>query len=337
MNFDELKRQYPGYQGWGETEAFADFRATGGSGKRPSQPSASNFQMPDIEGILRRQEEARLGREAEARGAETEFMERFKTEFPAALTGLETELGLPGLRQTAQTAGQTLRGVQDVVRSVPTTQQTIAKQVGISAPRLQQRISAESAKLSPTLEAATRGFTEATSATQFGEAEFCRRAERALAPLTTKLGLLKDRFSREATGFGQAAERELSSILSKISTGIQISIAEMNKAMQLAQLEQNKYEFESKVSTVDLGNRIALLDRSGKEIGSMPKGTAPTSGTKNPPLPIPPPGQKTSTTGAKSGISNLWSLSNISNIPKQNFYSSFYGGSDINSALNALK
>ena len=47
MNADQIKAQFPGYAGWNDRAAIeADFRATGGSGKGPSQPSTPSYNAP---------------------------------------------------------------------------------------------------------------------------------------------------------------------------------------------------------------------------------------------------------------------------------------------------
>src|SRR3990167_11266991 len=77
-----------------------------------------------------------------------DFLGRYTTGIAGARQAAETELGLPQLRQTTQMAGQTARDtsreVTDVLGSIRPTQEGIAKQVGISAPRLQQRIAQQS-------------------------------------------------------------------------------------------------------------------------------------------------------------------------------------------------
>ena len=144
--------------------------------------------------------------------------------------------------------------------------------------QLARIIAAETGKLQPGLETATRGFEEAIASQQFLESEFSRGAERALVPFTTEIDFMKDRFAREATGFNQDAEASLNVLLQKLQNEGSLAVAEMQQATQLAELEQQKEQFQSSFTDINLGDRTILLDPQGNQVGSFKRGVAPTRG-----------------------------------------------------------
>lgn len=141
------------------------------------------------------------------------------------------ELGLPGLRQSAQNLVSTLK-------NIPQTQETISKQVGISAPNLQKRIASEQGKIAPRAQ-------EAVTQQQNAESELGQRlgylvADQAkeLEPFyRAQLPLLQDRLAREQTNYSQDKQNELTMILEKLNQGFQATQNELTRANQLATAE----------------------------------------------------------------------------------------------------
>lgn len=195
------------------------------------------------------------------RGEEQEFLGRFRTEFPQILTGIEEELGLPGLRGRA-------RGLTDVLRETPERVEVGARGFDVTANQLARMVAAETGELSPEV-------SEAIRQAQFGEEEFGRRAARELAPFETEAQFMTDRLSREATGFGIEQQGRLNILLQKMQTEGTLAVAEMQEATKLAGLEQSKTEFEEGLTSIDLGDRVAFFDRTGNLVSSVPKGAAP--------------------------------------------------------------
>ena len=221
--------------------------------------------------LTTQEQAAQFSTEQRARGQE--FLGRFTSGLSEAQAGISAELGLPGLRQGAFEAGQTARGVADVVRGVPQAQATIAKQVGISAPRLAQRTAAETAKLSPTLDAASRALEESQRAAQFGEEEFGRRLGQVIKPFEIEAGLLgdsvKNEFDLYKTQIGADLDREIARLE---ETGLNDRAA-LDRAAKLAEAEKAT----TSGTFTDLGNRIALINpETGEEITSFNKGLAPS-------------------------------------------------------------
>ncbi|HEC65057.1 MAG TPA: hypothetical protein ENI23_07180 [bacterium] len=210
----------------------------------------------------------------EQRGRTGEFLGRFRTGLTEATQGISQELGLPQLRQQTLGAGQTARQVSQQVRDIPIAQQTIAKQVGISAPRLAQRTAAETAKLSPALETAQRGLQEATSAQQFGEEEFGRRIGQFLQPFQIEAGILGDSVKQEFDLFKGNVKSDLDRELAQLTSKTSLSIADIQNATKLAEIEKATQSG----SFTDLGNRVALIDpTTGQELASFNKGKSPGS------------------------------------------------------------
>lgn len=320
---------FTGYGGWGDVEAEADFRATGGSGKGPSQPSApstSNFQMPDFEGIARRQEEARLAKEAQTRTQEEGFLGRFRgfiggqEGLPIMAERIGKELGLPNLRETAFKAGQTLRDVGSTFREIPQAITATGRAASVNADRLTRAIAQRAAELRPVLETATRGVEEAFAGQQFGERELGERLgygvkqqEKELLPFTTEATMMSDRVAREVTGFNQGQQRELDAILKRMEQGVTLQKAEYDRATQLAVKES---EFENKKKELELTNRLApstevvtvggrkkLINKSTGQVISDLGSSSEGSGTN-----VLKYLQPTSTTGSTTGTSNFnWS------------------------------
>ena len=235
--------------------------------------SVENYLQNDPRFLVDRQakESAALTTQQQAR--ENEFLGRVQG-IPEALRGIETELGLPQARETFQAAGETTRNVAGQIRGIAPTQQTIAKQVGISAPRLQQRIGAETAKLQPTVETATRGLEEAQAGLSGLLGSFQTRAANVLAPYQIEAGVLgdsvKNAFDVWKTNTQTALDRELATLQEK---GLSDRSA-LDRANQLAIAESAA----TKGSFQDLGNRVVLVDPStGQVISSFAKGLTPSS------------------------------------------------------------
>jgi len=170
---------------------------------------------------------------------------RFTTGIETARTAAETELGLPQLRQTTQVAGQTARDTarqtSDVLQGIQPRQETIAKQVGISAPRLQQRIATEtgarSRELQPGLETARRSLEDALAGQQFGETEYTRRLQETTQPFQLEASMLSESLAREFSGYSQQLQNELDVTLQKMNNNQALSMAEIQRAQQLADQE----------------------------------------------------------------------------------------------------
>lgn len=167
----------------------------------------------------------------------------------AASERIGGELQLPALRQSAFDLTQTLK-------NIPQTQQTISKQVGISAPHLQKRIASEQGRLAPVAQ-------EAVGQQQFSEKELGNRLGLLLADQSAELRpffeaqmpLLQDRLAREQANYSQDKQNELTLLLTNMSQGFQASQADLNRANQLASSEN---EYQRQIDLIKLGTDEAI-------------------------------------------------------------------------------
>lgn len=192
---------------------------------------------------------------AKQRAEQQAFLGRYTTGLADARTAAESELNLPQLRQNVQTAGQTARDVSRQVQDIAPNQQTIAKQVGISAPRLQQRIASETAQLQPAAETARRGLEDALSGQQYGETEYSRRLQEYTQPYQLEASMLSEGLAREFTGYTNQMQNELSLTLQKMANDQAISTAEIQRATELANAEA---EFERQKQLISLQSQTGI-------------------------------------------------------------------------------
>ena len=194
------------------------------------------------------------------------FLGRYTTGLADARTAAETELGLPGLRQTTQTAGQTARDVSRQIQDIPQTQQTIAKQVGISAPRLALRTASETAELQPAAETARRGLEDALAAESFGETQATQRIQDYARPLELEGSMLSDSLAREFSGYTQDRQNELTITLQKMANGQAVTLAEIQKASELAKSES---KFEKQKSLLSFQSSLGLANEEQMKLRGL--------------------------------------------------------------------
>ena len=232
-------------------------------------PQASSMLAPQP--TIDKQAEERKALNERLRAEEAGFLTKFRTEYPQVLSSLESTLGLPGLRETAFGAVQGIKAMPEEIRVASMGRD-------VSANQLNRMISARSAERLPEV-------NDLLAALQFKEEEFGRQAGRAMTPYETEIGFMKDRASREATGFSQDAQRELDLLLTQIREEGATNRATLDRAVQLAQLEQSKYEYESSIREINLGNKVILVDSKGNTVSSFPAARLSTlSGGGNDPL-----------------------------------------------------
>jgi len=219
--------------------------------------------------VIDTQKQEREALNQKLREEEQGFLTKFRTEYPTVLSSLESTLGLPQLRETAFGAVQDIKGLPEEIR--------VASQGrDVSANQLNRMISARSAERLPEV-------NDLLAALQFKEEEYGRQAQRAMTPYETEIGFMKDRASRESTGFSQDSQRELDLLLTQIQEEGATNRATLDRATQLAQLEQQKYEYESSLREINLGNKVILVDSKGNMISSFPAAKLSTlSGPYNP-------------------------------------------------------
>lgn len=237
------------------------WRHFGHSGEAPVGYGGEDPESDILSKQRERQEALLAGQEAKTQA----FLGRYTTGIAGAREAISTELGLPELRETTQVAGQAARGVSRQVQDIPGTQRTIAKQVGISAPRLTQRIAAETAELQPAAETARRGLEEALAGQQFGETEYTRRLQEFTQPFQLEASFLSEGLAREFSGFTQQMQNELELTMQKIANRQALTLAEITRATQLAESET---EFTRQKELIGLQSQTDISQQQRfKELG----------------------------------------------------------------------
>ena len=198
---------------------------------------------------------------------EDEFLGRVQG-IPDALSALRTEIGIPQAEQTFIEAGQTVQNVSGQIRDIAPRQGIIAKQVGISAPRLAQRTAAETARLQPTVESASRGLESAQLGLSGLLGEFATSSQNIISPFEIESGFLGESIKNSVDIWKAQLSADLDRELENIKqTGLN-DRASLDRANELAksQLALTSGSF------TDLGNRVALIDpTTGREVANSPK------------------------------------------------------------------
>jgi hypothetical protein len=206
------------------------------------------------------------------RARESEFLGRVQG-IPASLRALEEELGIPQARNVYQAAGQDVLNVSNQLRDIAPAQLALSKQIGISAPRLQQRIAAETAKLQPAAETKTRALESAQLGLSGLLGAYETRTQNILAPYAIEAGVLGDSIKNEFDLYKTNIQASLSRELAELSSKTQLTIADMDRATRLAEIENATINGEFR----DLGDRVVLVNpQTGEEIQSFSKGLEPT-------------------------------------------------------------
>lgn len=204
-----------------------------------------------------------------------EFRGRLQ-DIPTSLEAVRQEMGIPEAFQTFGELGEQARGVANVVRDLPqSVQQALAGQ-GVSAGQIAGRQSAELQALQPTIESVTRGLEAGGAGLQNLLQEFSSRTQATFAPFEIEAGVLGDQIAQEFSLFKTNIQANLDRELAYLSRQTELDLADIEKAIRLAEAEQAASEGVFR----DLGDRIALINPfTGDEITSFTKGLSPTRGS----------------------------------------------------------
>jgi len=200
---------------------------------------------------------------------------------PAAYERISQEKKLPEYQETSFNAAENLRQTINEIRDIAPRQQTFSKQVGISAPRLQQRISALRTAKQPELETATRAAESAFAQQQFtGEqvgqelGYLIAQQEKDLKPFyEAQMPLLQERLAREQTNYSEEKQRELDLILENIRQSGTANQRALDRANELAiaelgyQSELDKIRISTDEAIREYEEKLAL---KGNEPGGIP-------------------------------------------------------------------
>lgn len=200
---DELKRRARD-AGFGTTEEF--YNATGGTGKMPK--SADDIYKEQM-------------------ATSKEFLNRFQSSAGDIYNRLAQEQGLGGAMQRATQAMETYE-------DIPGQEKTVAKQVGISAPRLERRIAGRQAEMAPI---AQRALQQAQTAQGLVESGY----QRGIQPYVMEASMISDNLARQMTGYTTEAQSRLSMNLQKLQNQGMLDAAELQQTIDLANSE-NQFE-----------------------------------------------------------------------------------------------
>lgn len=195
-------------------------------------------------------------------GDQQQFLESFRTQYGDIVSGLQEQLQLPELQEFALQAGQQLE-------ELPGVYEEFARGQDISANQLARLTAAKTAELAPIAQ-------KAIEQAQFAQEQFGQRLGQELVPLQTELQLYQDQLAREFTQYTQQQQNELDVLLQKMQLEGQLSMAEQQRAHELAMLEAQTEEVKQQGQLVNLGDRMALINPvTGQEISSFAVGLQP--------------------------------------------------------------
>jgi len=196
------------------------------------------------------------------RNEQNDYLNRFKgaiSSLPttSAIAGrIGEEIGLPKLQANAQSLNNTLY-------NLPTTYSKATTGFGVNANQLQRLIGQKQSELAPSAQLAAQNALNAQSTlnTRLGYEQ--QDQNRSLLPYQQEQALMSERFARESTGYSNAMQSELDSIIAKMNAGVQISEGEKNRAQQLAIAEagfKNQKELQDQQIQAQRSQPVAVND-----------------------------------------------------------------------------
>lgn len=218
-------------------------------------------------------------------GQESDYLNRYKGAIAGQETSsamakrLGTELNIPTLSANAAMLNRT-------VRELPQTYSAATRGFDVNANQLSRIIGQKTSELSPALTTANEALASAnqTLATQMGYE--LSDQEKQLLPYTTEKELLTNKLARETSMYTAQNENELNTIIQKIASGIQVSEAEKDRAVQLATAERNynlaKEQLSAQVNqgTIEtIGGNKYLVNTTTGEKKLLGSATAPSTGS----------------------------------------------------------
>ncbi len=130
---------------------------------------------------------------------------------------------------------------------------TGAKGFDIDSTDINNAIASKLAYLGPQANAATANYnTAAGLASNFVQAGQVQNQQNLL-PIQAQGTLLQQQEAAQATGWNQAAANEFQGLINKMNAGITLSTTEMNRANQLASLEE---AYQQAISTANIANQF---------------------------------------------------------------------------------
>lgn len=161
-------------------------------------------------------------------------LSNFVNNFPspdALATRIGGELGLPALRQNAQTLNTTFA-------NLPSTYRDATRGYDVNANQLSRLTGEKAYEMAPAM-------TTANNALATGENQLSQRMgyaqqgfQNQLIPYQSQQQLLSDRLARETTGYTTQMSNELNALISKMQSGVTMNQGDLERANQLAIAEK---------------------------------------------------------------------------------------------------
>lgn len=262
MDYNTLVKMIPGYTGWGQAEALADYAATGGVGKEGAGGGSSNVDLNALTNLTAQQ---RAGTSNFITGLNTESADYLKryTDFinsqegmTAAAQRIGGELGIPTLQANATMLRNTLT-------NLPSTYGKAMTGYDVNANQLARIIGQKSSELSPLVTTTETSLQAAQGnlATRLGY--LTTEQAKALLPYQTEKDLMINKWARETTLFSEDNQRELDALIAKINAGVTLSEGDKNRANALA-IQEKQYQQALEVARIQLeGTKIQYDYSSG--------------------------------------------------------------------------
>lgn len=274
----EAQKAAGAYQGWGDTEARADFTATGG--QDTGGGGGNEFINPaDIPSSL----DFVMEQEKPIEEAFKEYAMTVRGQKPPLdiYQELETAAGLPQQKKIASTLREQIGSLEDTIRRVEPQVQATTKQSLVTQGQQEGMIAERRRPLMEnlgTLGTALGRITQGISATI---ADLGTKAglvfkgqEQQLEPLKMRLSLMQDRAARFISGFNSDKETRLSLLLDEVSRNRQLNDMDRTEAFELIKLE-NSYNRE--LSKLQKQSELDLALYTGKKEADKKYGTTGTT------------------------------------------------------------
>lgn len=262
MDYGTLLQQYPGYQGWGQTEALADYNATGGSGKGPQTSGGSSGSL-DTSSIPSTQSYVQGQFTGEDPYIQA-ILDKYNTaEKPLDIyTRLENEAGVPQLRTTAGNLMKEVSSIEDILSGI---EPDVAARTKDSLVTEAMRRGLVQSKSEPWMEKLTKlgtGLGRVMEGLSLARQDIGTKVslamqglEQELKPLEFAYSVKVDRNARLLSGFTDDKETALSTLIANWQRTNEISDRDYQTMQQLAS-EERSYNQELQKIALNAGVSI---------------------------------------------------------------------------------
>lgn len=246
-------RQYRGSVNGNGTRSFEALSPSFGNN------SSSSFNIPQVnfDDVLAKQKASMDDLFSKQNQQQTDFINSYKSaidnqeKLPDMQARVEGELGLPALRQNAQ-------NLQNTLFKMPITQRDATRGFDVNQNQLDRIIAQKESELAPSAELASQNALNAENVANSRIGYGIQQQQKELSPFQTQASMLADSLARQFTGWTDQNKNELDTLLTKYTSGVQMSIADMNRLTQLS-MQENDHEFQKNQLQQQFENNKALI------------------------------------------------------------------------------